>query len=141
MSKQSIGIGSAANDGTGDPLRTAFDKTNQNFTELYSGVPLNFVTKDANYTTVLADGCTGFLHTSASTHTWTIDGSLAYPVGTYFTFTNENGGGNVSIAITTDSMYLAGAGTTGTRTLSANGYAIAQKTSSGKWLISGTGLT
>jgi len=36
MAKQVIGIGSAANDGTGDPLRTAFDKINDNFTELYS---------------------------------------------------------------------------------------------------------
>lgn len=35
MSKQTIGIGTTANDGTGDPLRTAFDKTNDNFTELY----------------------------------------------------------------------------------------------------------
>jgi hypothetical protein len=36
MAKQTINIGSAANDGTGDPLRTAFDKINDNFTELYS---------------------------------------------------------------------------------------------------------
>jgi hypothetical protein len=35
MAKQSIGIGSSANDGTGDPLRTAFDKINDNFDELY----------------------------------------------------------------------------------------------------------
>jgi hypothetical protein len=36
MAKQTIGIGSAANDGTGDPLRTAFDKTNDNFNEIYA---------------------------------------------------------------------------------------------------------
>ena len=35
MAKQAINIGSSANDGTGDPLRTAFDKINDNFTELY----------------------------------------------------------------------------------------------------------
>ncbi len=35
MAQQSINIGSAANDGTGDPLRTAFDKINDNFNELY----------------------------------------------------------------------------------------------------------
>lgn len=35
MSKQTINIGSAANDGTGDPLRTAFDKINDNFDEIY----------------------------------------------------------------------------------------------------------
>jgi len=36
MAKQTINIGTAPNDGTGDPLRTAFDKVNDNFTELYS---------------------------------------------------------------------------------------------------------
>jgi len=36
MAKQVINIGSVANDGTGDPLRTAFDKVNDNFTELYN---------------------------------------------------------------------------------------------------------
>jgi len=35
MAKQTINIGTSANDGTGDPLRTAFTKINQNFTELY----------------------------------------------------------------------------------------------------------
>ena len=35
MAQQTINIGSSANDGTGDPLRTAFDKINDNFTELY----------------------------------------------------------------------------------------------------------
>lgn len=36
MAKQTINIGSSANDGTGDPLRTAFDKVNDNFNELYA---------------------------------------------------------------------------------------------------------
>lgn len=40
-----INIGSAANDGTGDPARTAFSKINSNFTEIYglasNGVPAN----------------------------------------------------------------------------------------------------
>lgn len=35
MAKQTINIGAAANDGTGDPLRSAFDKCNDNFDELY----------------------------------------------------------------------------------------------------------
>ena len=35
MAQQSINIGSNANDGTGDPLRTAFNKINANFNELY----------------------------------------------------------------------------------------------------------
>ena len=35
MAKQNINIGTNANDGTGDPLRTAFQKINDNFAELY----------------------------------------------------------------------------------------------------------
>ena len=35
MTKQVISIGTAANDGTGDPIRTAFTKINANFTERY----------------------------------------------------------------------------------------------------------
>lgn len=36
MAKQPIGIGSSANDGTGDALRVAFDKVNDNFDEVYA---------------------------------------------------------------------------------------------------------
>lgn len=35
MARQTIGIGAAANDGTGDSLRVAGDKINDNFGELY----------------------------------------------------------------------------------------------------------
>lgn len=41
MSKQVINIGSAPNDGTGDKLRVAYDKCNQNFDELYAIVLYN----------------------------------------------------------------------------------------------------
>ena len=37
MAKQTINIGTSANDGTGSTLREAFDITNDNFTELYDG--------------------------------------------------------------------------------------------------------
>jgi len=36
MAKQSLGIGSSANDGTGDTLRAAADKVNDNFLEIYT---------------------------------------------------------------------------------------------------------
>lgn len=36
MAKQTINIGTIANDGTGDPLRNAFTKVNSNFTEAYA---------------------------------------------------------------------------------------------------------
>jgi len=36
MAKQTINIGTTPNDKTGDQLRTAFTKVNENFTEVYS---------------------------------------------------------------------------------------------------------
>lgn len=38
MAQQTINIGAAPDDGTGDPLRDAFDKCNDNFTELYAAL-------------------------------------------------------------------------------------------------------
>ena len=36
MAKQTVGIGSSANDGTGDTLRAGADKINDNFNEIYA---------------------------------------------------------------------------------------------------------
>ena len=47
MARQNINIGITANDGTGDPLRTAFDKINDNFVDLY-GADDDLNTLDAN---------------------------------------------------------------------------------------------
>tara|TARA_B110000977_G_scaffold125413_1_gene160596 strand:- start:2156 stop:2416 length:261 start_codon:yes stop_codon:yes gene_type:complete len=38
MSQQLISTGGSPNDGTGDALRVAFTKSNNNFTELYSRI-------------------------------------------------------------------------------------------------------
>jgi hypothetical protein len=38
MTQQIINIGSSTNAGDGDPIRTAFLKVNQNFTEIYSNI-------------------------------------------------------------------------------------------------------
>lgn len=36
MAQQIINVGTEPNDGTGEPLRTAFIKINENFTETYN---------------------------------------------------------------------------------------------------------
>ena len=41
MAKQSINIGTSANDRTGDSLRSAFNKINENFTDLYTALGLD----------------------------------------------------------------------------------------------------
>lgn len=39
MAQQTINIGTTANDGTGDSIRSSFDKCNDNFNELYTAGP------------------------------------------------------------------------------------------------------
>lgn len=53
MAQQTINIGTTANDGTGDPLRTAFDKANDNFNEIYAN---DFVTADRIADNIQLDG-------------------------------------------------------------------------------------
>ena len=50
MAQQIINTGAAANDGTGDPLRTAFTETNSNFTEIYTAGPVGSNVRIANNT-------------------------------------------------------------------------------------------
>lgn len=108
----------------------------------YLNVPQN--SQSAAYTLVLADAGKHILHpsTDANARTFTIpaNASVAFPVGTTVTFVNETSQ-NVTIAITTDTLTLAGTTTTGSRTLGQNGVATAIKVTSTKWIISGTGLT
>lgn len=110
---------------------------------IYTNIPQN--SQSTAYTTVLTDAQKHILHPAADTtpRTFTIDSNanVAYPIGTAITFVNENGAGTITIAITSDTMRLAGAGTTGSRTLAANGIATALKLTSTSWIISGTGLT
>lgn len=108
---------------------------------LYSGIPQN--SQSTAYTLVLSDAQKHILHPSADNNarTFTIpaNGSVAYPIGTVITFINQIN--TVTIAINTDTLTLAGAGTTGSRTLAANGIATAIKITSTSWVISGVGLT
>ncbi len=108
----------------------------------YLNVPQNAQT--GSYTTVLADSGKHIYHASGAgsgdTYTIAANGSVAYALGTAITFVNLDSN-TVSIAITTDTMYLGGTGTTGTRTLAQYGVATALKVDTTTWVISGTGLT
>jgi hypothetical protein len=101
--------------------------------------------QSAAYTLVLGDANSHIYHPGADTtpRIWTIpaNASVAFPIGTFVTFINDTSGGAITVAITTDTMILGGAGTTGSRTLAANGIATAVKMTATRWIISGTGLT
>ena len=108
----------------------------------FKNIPQN--SQSAAYTLVLADAGKHIFHpsTDANARTYTIpaNSSVAYPIGTAITFINMTSQ-VVTIAITTDTMYLSSAGTTGSRSLAQYGSATAIKMTSTTWLISGSGLT
>jgi hypothetical protein len=132
----------AANGGTGTTGTTAnltVDGTNP---VGFLNIPQN--SQSTAYTLVLADAGKHIYHpsTDANARTYTIpaNGSVAYPIGTAITFVNMTSQ-VVTIAITTDTMYLAKDGTTGSRSLAQYGSATALKLTSTTWLISGSALT
>ena len=108
----------------------------------FRNVPIN--SQSAAYTTVLADSGKAILHpsTDANARTFTIDSNatVAYALGTVLTFINMTSQ-VVTIAITSDTLYLAGTGTTGSRSLAQYGMASAIKMTSTTWIISGNGVT
>jgi hypothetical protein len=108
----------------------------------FRNIPIN--SQSAAYTTVLTDSGKVIFHpsTDANARTFTIDSNanVAYPLGTAITFINMTSQ-VVTIAITSDTMYLAGTGTTGSRSLAQYGMATAVKMTSTTWIISGNGVT
>ena len=108
----------------------------------FRNAPVN--SQSAAYTLVLADAGKVILHpsTDANARTFTIpaNASVAYAVGTVLTFVNMTSQ-VVTIAITSDTLYLAGTGSTGSRSLAQYGMATAVKLTSTTWLINGSGLT
>lgn len=91
MAKQTVNIGTTANDGTGDPLRTAFDKLNDNFDEVYgnSFVSTDSIANDAVNHDKIEDRYTAKVETSHATGAYSLDWSL----GTTWEFTASLTGG------------------------------------------------
>ena len=96
-----------------------------------------------SYTLVAADAGKHIYHaagSAAATYTIPANASVAYATGTAISFINMSANA-VTISITSDTMYLASAGTTGSRTLAQNGIATAVKFAGTSWIISGAALT
>jgi hypothetical protein len=107
----------------------------------FRNIPQNAQT--GNYTLVLSDSGKHIYHAvgaGAATYTIPANASVAYPIGTALSFVNLSST-SISIAITSDTMYLGGTGTTGTRTLANYGTATALKVTSTVWIITGSSLT
>ena len=93
MAQQTINIGSAPNDGTGDPLRNAFNKANLNFTELYDGA--GTVIADGSITTAKLDDDAvtyaklGTEFTTSGTITAATDVDMDFSTAQVFTMTSS----------------------------------------------------
>ena len=109
----------------------------------YPSIPQLSVSADRTF--ALTDQGMHIYHPSADTtgRTWTIpaNASVAFPIGSTITLINDSGAGTITIAITSDTLVLAGSGATGSRTLAANGDATLLKIGATRWRINGTGLT
>ena len=105
----------------------------------YLGMPQN--SKSDNYTLVIGDiGKHIYVTVTAKTITIPAYTSVDFPIGTTIVIISA-GSVSTTIAITTDTMYLGGTGTTGSRTLAAFGMATLVKVTQSTWFVSGTGLT
>lgn len=100
MAKQTINIGTTANDGTGDPIRSAFDKTNDNFTELYAGAggvaddAITYAKLGTEFTTIQALTGLDVDWSAATIFTKTITGTEA------LTFSNVETGKVIDLVLT-----------------------------------------
>lgn len=109
----------------------------------YLNIPVD--SRSAAYSLVLSDSGKVIFHpaSDANNRTFTIPSSttVAFPLGTVLTFSNLATTNPVTIAIITDTLYLAGTGSTGSRTLGAYGIAQCTKVALGIWLLTGTGVS
>jgi len=81
MSKQTINIGASPNDGTGTPLRTSFDYTNQNFTEIYTALGGGVALPGATTQVIFNDGGTNLAGDAGLVYNKTTDAlTIAGPV-------------------------------------------------------------
>jgi hypothetical protein len=107
----------------------------------YMGLPQN--SQNGNYNVVIGDAGKHLYHPSAqaaATYTIPANSNVAFTTGTAISFVNMSANA-VTIAVTTDTMYLSSTGTTGNRTLAQYGIATAVKMTSTTWIISGSALT
>lgn len=103
----------------------------------FRGLPQN--AKTAAYELVLTDAGK---HISITTGGITVpaNASVAFPIGTTIVIFNDSSSSQ-TIAITSDTLRLAGTASTGSRTLAQYGLATLVKVGSATWAISGAGVS
>lgn len=107
----------------------------------YMGIPQN--SQNGNYNVLLGDAGKHIYHPTgqaAATYTFPANSNVSFTVGSAVTIINGSAN-NVTIALTTDTLYLSSNGATGSRTLTQWGVATAVKITNTSWVISGSNLT
>jgi hypothetical protein len=104
----------------------------------YLGMPQN--SQNANYTLALIDQGKHVYITANSNVTIPANSSVSFPIGSTISVINA---ANIqcNISITTDTLYLAANGATGTRNLSSYGMATLVKVTNTVWYINGSGVS
>jgi hypothetical protein len=104
----------------------------------YLGMPQN--SQNANYTLALIDQGKHVYITANSNVTIPANSSVSFPIGSTISVINA---ANIqcNISITTDTLYLAANGATGTRNLSSFGMATLVKVTNTVWYINGSGVS
>jgi hypothetical protein len=105
----------------------------------YKGLPPSAQTPGSAITLALADMGKIVPNTTGG---WVVpaNASVAFPIGSTVIVYNDSASSQ-NITITTDTMYLAGTATTGTRALAQRGLATLVKVAATTWVASGAGLT
>jgi len=107
----------------------------------YRGAPqVDGAAKNAAYTFVLDDAGKHIFHDEVTARIYTIpaNSSVAFPIGTVITIANNASAGNITLAITTDTLRRGDAvAGTGSRTIAASSVASILKTKSTEWMITG----
>jgi hypothetical protein len=104
----------------------------------YMGVPQN--ERTGSYTLVIGDAGKQILMKAGGALTIPPNSSVPFPIGTTIDILSY-GGTTTTISASPDSIFAAGAGATGTRTLGGFGWATLIKVDTTVWYIRGEGLT
>jgi hypothetical protein len=95
MTQQVIDVGNVANDGQGDPLRTAFIKTNNNFTELYNIGGISGIANGTSNIGIVEDGTVSISSANVA-NVFVVSGTGATNLGLLIS-NNISATGNVTV--------------------------------------------
>ena len=125
MTQQIINVGAAPNDGTGDPIRTAYIKCNDNFSELYSRAqpttPTTLVGQIGDAAGMYAYNSTYFYYCFANYDGSSIIWSQISQIGNVSVSSIVNGTSNVTIVGAGSNITVGVAGTSNVAVFSTSG--------------------